>query len=110
MLCNSHTPKTRLKTVYHQSISEAFLTPLRFFHLMKSHVPFKKTSNMENYRKSHRVILVDLESDFSPLAAMAGPEVVLSVALMSSYRAICLCSGYILFDLSRVPNKTKFYT
>lgn len=65
---------------------------------------------MENYRKSQRVILVDLESDFSPLAAMADPEVVLSVALMSSYRAICLCSGYILFNLSCVPNKTKFYT
>lgn len=77
---------------------------------MKSQVPFKKTSNMENYRKSHRVILVDLEPDFSPLAAVAHPEVVLSVALMSSYRAICLCSGYILFNLSCVPNKMKFYT
>lgn len=51
---------------------------------MKSLVPLKKTFNMENYRKSHRVILVDLESDFSPLAAVADLEVVLSVALMSS--------------------------
>lgn len=41
MLCNSHTPKTRLKTVYHQSVSEDFLTP-KIFHLIKSHVPFKK--------------------------------------------------------------------
>lgn len=31
MLCNLHTPKTRLKTVYHQSITEAFWTLLRFF-------------------------------------------------------------------------------
>lgn len=43
---------------------------------MKSQVPFKKTSNMENYRKSHGVILVDLEPDFIPLAAVADPEVV----------------------------------
>lgn len=65
---------------------------------------------MENYRKSHRVILVDSEPDFSLLAAMADPELVLSVALMSSYKAICLYSGCILFNLSCVPNKTKFYT
>lgn len=51
-------------TVCHQSITEAFLTVLRSFHLMKSQVPLKKNPNMENYRKSHRVILVNLESGF----------------------------------------------
>lgn len=40
-------------TVYHQSITEAFLTVLRSFHLMKSQVPLKKKIQPWKITESH---------------------------------------------------------
>lgn len=63
IICFPYSKKT--STVYHKGRIEAFFFYcFKISHLTKSQVPFKKDPNMENYRKSHRVILVNLESDF----------------------------------------------
>lgn len=46
----------------------------------------------------------------SSMTTTEDPEVVLSAALMNSYRIMCLCSGYVLFNLSCVLDKTRCYT